>query len=554
MYNKKKLALGTAVAYSVLVLIVLSTLYLGTVVAYPIAGVGGFTVEANQVTAQDVYIHPGVSPTSSGSGPASRSVDVEQPNYELYRGDYHQEVSTGLFSSASGCGQDTTNPDTFACMPNYADSNYVRSGSNLNINNLPANKGDEFALRMEQEIEIQNGGTYTFYLDSDDGSQLYIDGNLLVDANGYESDGRTPPETSDTISLSPGTYDIRVDYFEGTGGQSLLAEYSGPDTNSQRTSLDSSVLSYDTVRDPSYRYYESGTFERVIEGMPSFGRYNLAEVGNTTSLNDISLRRRSNNYGLRFRKCLDVPTSGTYNFTTTSDDGSQLFVDEELVVDNGGNHAAETEFGLTSLESGEHSIRVDYFQGIGGQSLDVTWAGPPTGGTDTQQQIPASALSDLPCESTQTSEQYPTLILELSQVEFSNIVLTKDIDVSGLPGLSGTAQIRLNGGNTFNTNQLLFKASSLRADTSTFNGFIADERQDPDSRRQLRVATGPGSPADPTRSLVDLNASAGQDGLTLGTVKIQSHYLAADSVPLASVQLGVQYDPNDDGTFEYQFT
>lgn len=56
-----------------------------------------------------------------------------------------------------------------------------------------------------------------------------------------------------------------------------------------------------------------------------------------------------------------------YNlFNLTSDDGSMLYINNSLVVNNDGNHGVQLRQGQKSLEKGLHSIRLDYLQGPGG--------------------------------------------------------------------------------------------------------------------------------------------------------------------------------------------
>ena len=52
-----------------------------------------------------------------------------------------------------------------------------------------------------------------------------------------------------------------------------------------------------------------------------------------------------------------------YQFYLTSDDGSKLFIDSKLVIDNDGTHGARMREGSISLKPGRHTIEVQYFQG-----------------------------------------------------------------------------------------------------------------------------------------------------------------------------------------------
>lgn len=84
---------------------------------------------------------------------------------------------------------------------------------------------DNFAMLFEGDLQIPKDGQYTFYLSSDDGSKLYIDGKLL-----NENDGVHPPNkvVNKKIKLKKGAVAIKVEYFEAGGGEELNVSWSGP--------------------------------------------------------------------------------------------------------------------------------------------------------------------------------------------------------------------------------------------------------------------------------------------------------------------------------------
>jgi hypothetical protein len=65
---------------------------------------------------------------------------------------------------------------------------------------------------------------------------------------------------------------------------------------------------------------------------------------------------------------------GTYTFATVSDDGSSVFVDGRLVVDNGGRHGARLATGLVHLARGTHAVLIHYFQAGGAFHFEFLWA------------------------------------------------------------------------------------------------------------------------------------------------------------------------------------
>jgi alpha-L-fucosidase len=71
---------------------------------------------------------------------------------------------------------------------------------------------------------------------------------------------------------------------------------------------------------------------------------------------------------------INVPSDGVYSFALTSDDGSKLWVDGKVVVDNDGLHSSETKTGQIALAKGPHIIAVGWFNKTGGAALHLEWA------------------------------------------------------------------------------------------------------------------------------------------------------------------------------------
>ena len=68
-------------------------------------------------------------------------------------------------------------------------------------------------------------------------------------------------------------------------------------------------------------------------------------------------------FGIRYTGGFKVQQEGQYKFRLVSDDGSKLWIDNKLVVNNDGVHAHNSKSGAIVLTSGQHRIQVDYFQG-----------------------------------------------------------------------------------------------------------------------------------------------------------------------------------------------
>ncbi|WP_416222874.1 ricin-type beta-trefoil lectin domain protein [Streptomyces sp. VB1] len=88
---------------------------------------------------------------------------------------------------------------------------------------------------------------------------------------------------------------------------------------------------------------------------------------------------------------LDVAAAGSHTFRLTSDDGSRLYIDDQLVIDHDGLHGSELpKDGTVSLTAGVHSLRIEHFEAGGGQQITLAWKPPGATGFSL---VPNSVLS-----------------------------------------------------------------------------------------------------------------------------------------------------------------
>jgi Tfp pilus assembly protein FimT len=97
---------------------------------------------------------------------------------------------------------------------------------------------------------------------------------------------------------------------------------------------------------------------------------------------------QNDNFAARFTGLVQIATGGDYTFYTSSDDGSQLWINEALVVNNDGWHGMQERSGIVTLPAGNHQIRVEMYEGGGDAGLVVSYAGPGVA----KQVIPSSVL------------------------------------------------------------------------------------------------------------------------------------------------------------------
>jgi hypothetical protein len=120
-----------------------------------------------------------------------------------------------------------------------------------------------------------------------------------------------------------------------------------------------------------------------FSNLTPFGSYNYYTVnfgtearagyhpGDYQFLGDAEPFYHATNYSMRIIGQFDVARPGTYIFSTTSDDGSVLKIDNRTVVSNNFYQAFTTRTGPVTLAPGIHNFEVQFFQGGGGKGLNV---------------------------------------------------------------------------------------------------------------------------------------------------------------------------------------
>jgi mono/diheme cytochrome c family protein len=265
---------------------------------------------------------------------------------------------------------------TWTTLPAFNNLTPVASGETDRCNLAPKLRADNFAMFFKGCFRVLTAGTWTFSSNSDDGSQIWIDGQLVVDHNGIH----TVAEKSGSVSLTPGIHNITVAYFQSVGASTLDVSYAGPGVTKQ---IMSDAILFQPRPGVHYDFYQGNW-----GALPNFATLTPVKSG---YVDNFTLAPRTTNdlFAFRFTAKLRVPTAGTYTFFTTSDDGSQLKIDGVLVVNNDGLHAAQEVGGTKVLIAGEHDIEVTFFeQGID-ETLIVSYSGPGIA----KQVIPTGALS-----------------------------------------------------------------------------------------------------------------------------------------------------------------
>jgi len=126
------------------------------------------------------------------------------------------------------------------------------------------------------------------------------------------------------------------------------------------------------VTNLTYKFYHGSW-----TALPDFSKLEPKKTGTLASgLFELGPRDRGDGFGFVFTGEIECPKDGVYTFETASDDGSRLYIDDKVVVNNDGVHPHKGAQGKAKLKAGKRKIEVHYFEGGGEESLYVGWSGP----------------------------------------------------------------------------------------------------------------------------------------------------------------------------------
>ncbi|NJO69558.1 MAG: hypothetical protein HC830_09995 [Bacteroidetes bacterium] len=115
-----------------------------------------------------------------------------------------------------------------------------------------------------------------------------------------------------------------------------------------------------------YSYYE-GSWEML----PDFSKLQPVKKGFTSVVGLDEIVPRNEHFATVLEGYVEIRRTGLHTFYLNSDDGSKLFLNDELIINHDGDHSAIKKTGQSILKEGKHKIRIEYFQGGGGKFLQA---------------------------------------------------------------------------------------------------------------------------------------------------------------------------------------
>ena len=112
-------------------------------------------------------------------------------------------------------------------LPQFDTANIIGTVAvdNLDINKTKAFKAtlggrnEWYGIHFRGSLNITEAGEYTFCMNNDEGAQLYLDGNLIIDNDGMHE---TPNEVCETFDVDPGEYGLDLLKYQSAVGPMVL--------------------------------------------------------------------------------------------------------------------------------------------------------------------------------------------------------------------------------------------------------------------------------------------------------------------------------------------
>jgi hexosaminidase len=212
------------------------------------------------------------------------------------------------------------------------------------------------------------------------GSQLNV--NLKPSVTGakifYTIDSYAPRET-DLQYHMPITYDVPQDQYRDL--QTLVITPSG-----KRSQVTHTIMYNKAPLAPvAYQGSATGLKFQLLQGtFANTGQFKDAAVvdsGIAKSFNPLLLKKNNPAFGVIYTGYIRIDADGLYQFSTRSDDGSVLAIDDQPIVNNDGKHPIAEQGGAIALQKGYHKFTLKYFDSGSVSALRVymTIPGKPKG-------------------------------------------------------------------------------------------------------------------------------------------------------------------------------
>ena len=231
----------------------------------------------------------------------------------------------------------------------------------------PANgvDADNFSARWTRTLRFDYAGSYRFRVTVDDGVRLWVNNKLIID--NWRDQGTT--SYSGEINLPAGDIPIRLEFYDRVAGAVIRLSWEGlnlADSNNNNSNTSNINVNYTSSNDGGVGKWRAEYFNnRDLSGTAAVSRDDDTINFNWGSGSPISPTLGVDNFSVRWRNDVGLG-GGRYEFTTSSDGGVRLFVDDQLVIDSWRDEGRVVKYTVElGLGQGRHTLRLEYVDTTG---------------------------------------------------------------------------------------------------------------------------------------------------------------------------------------------
>ena len=221
---------------------------------------------------------------------------------------------------------------------------------------------DNFSVRWSGDFPFESG-RYRFTTTTDDGVRLYVDDRLVINSWRPMRGTRTGYAT-----LLEGNHAVRVEYFERTQAAMARVTWRRIGAAPAPTPTPGPIAPGDQGAGGPWdaAYYAN----RDLSGTPALTRQDAA-LDFDWGWGSPDPAVPADNFSAVWTRSVEFG-GGRYTFTTYSDDGVRLYVDDQLVIDSWRPMRGYRSATL-NLSAGTHTVRLEYFERTGVALVRLTW-------------------------------------------------------------------------------------------------------------------------------------------------------------------------------------
>ncbi|MBI5678352.1 MAG: glycosyltransferase family 39 protein [Planctomycetes bacterium] len=243
-----------------------------------------------------------------------------------------------------------------------------------------------FTIEWDGLLKIRHRCNYTFILGSDDGSALFLNGQLIIDNGGTHG----LQEKTQTVLLKPGFYRFHLTYFDQGGGAVVYLKWKYRDVDEtaipptqfyQETTIQDlhtidTTTPYTLKIEPDDTIDKSYVVFRKNDPTLAFTNYGILRTYYVNYWDNYRFEPPTDipNYNILWRGSIWIPKNGEYTFkVNTNGNNVFLFIDAQLVLKD---HTGSNSEAQINLKKGWKPIQINYCNQAKYATLNLRWQKP----------------------------------------------------------------------------------------------------------------------------------------------------------------------------------